>query len=84
MTGQAVNHEARTEDVRFLVETGESLTGAARRLGLSADGLEKWLVLRDMRAELAVLRSREPITSPDIDRRAISRANAVRRYGRTA
>lgn len=36
-------HAARLEDVRWMAETGECLDGAARRLGLSRNTLEKWL-----------------------------------------
>ena len=32
----------RLEDLTFLADTGESLTGAASRLGLTTDALEKW------------------------------------------
>jgi hypothetical protein len=56
----AVDHRARAEDVRWFVETGECLTGAARRIGITRDGLEKWLKDHSMHAELAALREREP------------------------
>lgn len=52
---------ARTEDVRFMAETGECLTGAARRLGMDPRSLESWLRragLDDIRADLL---AREPI-----------------------
>lgn len=60
MTGHHVDHAARAEDVRWLAATGESLTGAAKRLGIGRDGLEKWCTLNGMRGELNKLRAREP------------------------
>jgi hypothetical protein len=78
MSGTHVDHRARAENVRWLVETGENLTGAAQRLGLTADGLEKWLAKNAMRAELATLRSREPYVPAD--RREINRRNAEARW----
>lgn len=38
---------ARLEDCRWMAETGECLTGAARRLGLAHKTLEKWLGVND-------------------------------------
>lgn len=35
-------HQARLEDLQWLVETGEHLAGAAMRLGLTVDGLWAW------------------------------------------
>lgn len=60
-----MNARARTEDVRWMITGGECLTGAARRLGISADGLEKWLTVHDLRAELDALRAHEPVTLVD-------------------
>jgi hypothetical protein len=37
-----VDHQARSEDVRWLADHGETPTAAARRMGLSIDALEKW------------------------------------------
>ncbi len=37
-----IDVEGRAEDVRWMAETGESASGAARRLGLSFKALEKW------------------------------------------
>ena len=34
--------DARAEDLAWMVETGETLTGAAKRLGISTATLEKW------------------------------------------
>lgn len=33
---------ARAEDLQWMADTGETPTGAAARLGLTVDGLEKW------------------------------------------
>lgn len=35
--------QQRKEDLAFLADQGETLESAAKRLGLSADALEKWL-----------------------------------------
>lgn len=51
---------ARIEDLAWMAETGESLTGAARRIGLSRESLERWMRQRDLRDVLAQLQSREP------------------------
>lgn len=49
----------RLEDVTWMATTGESLTGAAKRLGISRPALEGWL--RNHAPHLsAPLRSREP------------------------
>jgi hypothetical protein len=53
--------EARAEDVRWMVATGENLSGAARRLGLSPKGLEKWCQRRGLGELAYALRRREPI-----------------------
>lgn len=55
-----MNAQARAEDIRFLAETGECLTGAARRLGLTNSGLEEWCKDNGLRREAFILRSREP------------------------
>lgn len=55
-----IDHKARAEDIRWFVDTGENLTGAARRLGISRDGVEKYCALHGLRAELRTLQSREP------------------------
>ena len=55
-----IDHNARAEDLRWLVDTGENLTGAARRLGTTRDALEKWARLHGMVAEFHKLKSREP------------------------
>lgn len=50
---------ARLEDVRWMAETGECLDGAARRLGLTRNTLEKWLV-RNAPDVLPALIARQP------------------------
>lgn len=51
----------RLEDVCWMTETGECLSGAARRLGMSEDALEKWLRDNGRRDLSATLRAREPL-----------------------
>ena len=38
----AARRAARLEDLTWMAETGESASGAAHRLGLNRDALEKW------------------------------------------
>lgn len=78
MTGHRVDHKARAEDIAWFVETGENLSGAAQRLGISTDGVEKWCVLVGMRDELNILRSREPLT--DMFKSERSRTGAFARW----
>lgn len=49
----------RLEDVRWMAATGECLDGAARRLGMTRNALEKWLGRRDP-AALSALIARQP------------------------
>jgi hypothetical protein len=74
-----VDHRVRAENVRWFAETGESLSGAARRLGISVDGVAKWCELHGMRAELAQLRAREPEPLV-VDRAEVGRRNAEARW----
>lgn len=37
-----VNHGARAEDLAWMARWGETPHGAAERLGISRDALEKW------------------------------------------
>jgi hypothetical protein len=53
--------QERAEDVRWMAETGECLTGAAKRLGTTAEALEKWLRLQCMDDERVTLLGREPL-----------------------
>jgi hypothetical protein len=78
MTNRAVDHRARAEDIRWFVDTGENLTGAARRLGISTDGVEKWCREHNMRTEYTILRSREPHMPADLHESA--RRNAEARW----
>jgi len=57
---RAETASARTEDIRWLVETGESATGAAQRLGLTRDGLEAFCRRNGLRDELRTLLERDP------------------------
>jgi hypothetical protein len=74
----SVDHRVRAENIRWFTETGESLSGAARRLGISTDGVEKWCQLHGMRAELERLRAREPYLPAD--RHEVNRRNAEVRW----
>lgn len=49
----------RAEDVAFMADTGEHLTGAAARLGITRDALEAWCKTHAPDA-LAQLRANEP------------------------
>ena len=49
----------RLEDLRWMAETGECLSGAARRLGLPHETLRSFLMRRD-RELLRVLTDRDP------------------------
>lgn len=55
--------QERAEDVRWMAETGECLTGAAKRIGLARGTLERWLRDHGMRDTLAALQSREPFAA---------------------
>jgi transcriptional regulator with GAF, ATPase, and Fis domain len=57
---RAESLKAREEDVLWMAETGESLSGAARRLGMTRDTLWQWLRRHGMRDVLDVLMAREP------------------------
>jgi hypothetical protein len=74
-----IDHDARAEDITWFVETGENLTGAARRLGISRAGVEKWCRLHGMREEYARLCAREPF-DPETDLSARGRAGAMGRW----
>lgn len=54
------HNRARLEDLRWMTETGENTTGAARRLGISTQALEKWCRTHT-REEWQTLRSRDYI-----------------------
>lgn len=54
-----IDARARLEDVRWFVETGENAEGAAARLGIKVDALEKWCS-RHARDEWVVLLARNP------------------------
>lgn len=57
---QAAELAARLEDVRWMVDTGECLDGAARRLGMRSRSLERWLERNGHKALLSTLVSRQP------------------------
>lgn len=59
MTRRPIDDAARLEDVAFMAATGETLTGAARRLRMDAESLATWLRRRGAGELCHVLRSRE-------------------------
>jgi hypothetical protein len=58
--GPARTTEARREDLAFMAEMGECLTGAAKRLGITPGTLEDWCRKHDAREILALLLDHEP------------------------
>ena len=55
---------ARIENCRFMADTGESLTGAAARLGITTSALESWLARNDHPTLLILAaRDRMPVES---------------------
>lgn len=42
MSYTSIDRTARAEDLAWMAETGETIPGAAHRLGISTDALEKW------------------------------------------
>lgn len=58
---QTRKREARNEDLRWMAETGESYSGAARRLGVTIAALERHFRLHPMPEVRAALVSRDPI-----------------------
>lgn len=50
----------RIEDLEWMVATGENLTNAADRLGITRGGLEKWCKDNNAHQILDVLRARDP------------------------
>lgn len=52
------------EDVEWMAETGESMDGAAARLGVTPRALEKFLERRDRLDLRAVLVARNPVSVP--------------------
>jgi hypothetical protein len=78
---QYVDTDARTEDLRWMIATGENLTGAAQRLGTTPAALDKWCRRYGLAAEIEALRSREPYDNEHISRDQ-SVAAARRRWDR--
>lgn len=74
----AARMKARREDLTFMAETGESLTGAAARLGMRRDALERWAEKQRMFTELNALRGRD-LHIP-VDRTEVNRRNAEARW----
>ena len=59
MPAHPIDDAARLEDVAFMAETGETLTGAARRLGMDPEYLAIWLRRKGHGELCRVLRGRE-------------------------
>jgi len=57
---QAAELAARLEDARWMAATGECLDGAARRLGMKPNSLERWLERNGHKALLSTLVARQP------------------------
>lgn len=53
-----VNTAERLEDVRWMAETGENLDGAAQRLGMTVEALEKWCARHDKEALTTLIAAR--------------------------
>lgn len=60
MSTDEVNIPARREDIRWMAETGESLTGAAQRLGLTHTALDKFCRRQGLYDELHRMLARDP------------------------
>lgn len=54
------NRRARAEDLEWMAETGETFTGAAKRLGISNSALERWLRIHPMPGVYRALLARDP------------------------
>jgi transposase-like protein len=59
MPAPHLDDAARLEDVAWMAETGETLSGAARRLGMEAESLAVWLRRRGAFDLCRTLRGRE-------------------------
>lgn len=69
----------RTEDLLWMIETGESMVGAAARLGISPNSLQRWCHRRGLHEEAATLLARNPI-DPDVDPSEAGRKGAAVRW----
>ncbi len=49
MASPHIDHAARAEDLAFMAATGETVEGAARRLGITRTALEHWCDNHDLR-----------------------------------
>lgn len=56
----AEKRDARNEDLRWMAETGETFSGAAKRLGLGNAALDRWFRLHPMPDVKAALLARDP------------------------
>jgi hypothetical protein len=76
---QAADNQHRTEDLLWMLATGENLQGAADRLGIKPDSLTEWCKDNGLAAEAVILRSRDP--QPIVgDRSETARRNAEARW----
>ena len=57
----AAANAARSEDLAFMAEAGETQEGAARRLGLNTRGLERWCNRHDPAVWAALGRNSGPV-----------------------
>lgn len=72
-----IDTAARLEDLRFMADTGETLTGAAARLGLSANSLGRWLEKHDINLRRALASREGDWNKVAADRMSISRRGAA-------
>ncbi len=68
---------ARLEDLQWLVDTGESFSGAAARIGIDERALERWLRKHNAAHLYAALRAREPVPANAVGAPAAKRRRKV-------
>ncbi len=68
---------ARLEDLQWLVDTGESFSGAAARIGIDERALERWCYKHNARHLYLQLRAREPLPANAVGAPAAKRRRKV-------
>lgn len=79
-----IDHAARLEDLRWMIDTGTDLDDAARRLDITVDGLEVWCRRWGHIAELDALRARRELSPAGMHAQMAGRATAKSRRYREA
>jgi len=74
----AEQRQARLEDLQWLVDTGETLTGALKRLDITKSALDKWCRNHDCWHLFARLAAREHI-DPERTEKNANRIHATTR-----